>query len=83
MHKLKTGLKFQCCNWSVNMNYKIPEFRVQWNLFKLSNVGASWVNIETGCQSCWKFFALGFPIVSSLAQRQIPTREFTALSWPL
>ena len=66
MHKLKTGLKFQCCNWSVYMYYKIPEFRVQWNLFKLSNVGASWVNIET-MSELFKIFALGFPIVSSLA----------------
>ena len=30
--------EFQCCNWSVY--YKIPEFRVHWKLFKLSNVGA-------------------------------------------
>ena len=45
-------------NWSVYAYYKIPEFRVHWKLFNLSNVGASWVNIET-MSELLKIFCFG------------------------
>ena len=49
------------------MCYKMPNFGVLKN-FKLPDVSTKYFRFG-------QFFALGFPIVSSLAQRQIPMQQ--------